>query len=88
VAILPEHTEDNWYSKGLMLMLFLQMDLPPREEYSRVIDAWVDAWTKLRAHVDISEINKIHIINSHLKAYYDRTGLSLSRYQVANAGRV
>ena len=63
-----------------MLMLFLQMDLPPREEYSGVIDAWVDAWTKLRAHVDISEINKIHIINSHLKAYYDRTGLSLSRY--------
>jgi hypothetical protein len=63
-----------------MLMLFLQMDLPPREEYSGVIDVWVDAWTKLRAHVDISEINNIHIINSHLKAYYDRTGLSLSRY--------
>jgi hypothetical protein len=54
-----------------------QMNLP--QDYPEVIKNWTDAWTKLRAHVIISETNKIHVINSDLKDYYDTTSLSLSR---------
>ena len=41
------------------------MDLPA--EYAAIIDAWKEAWGRLRDHVPISETNKIHIVNSHLK---------------------
>jgi hypothetical protein len=41
------------------------MDLP--EDYATIIQQWREAWTRLRAHIPISEINKIHIINCHLQ---------------------
>ena len=41
------------------------MDLP--SDYATVIQLWKEAWTRLRAHVVISEPNKIHIINCHLQ---------------------
>ena len=47
-----------------------QMDLPA--DYAVVIDAWKEAWGRLRDHVPISETNKIHIVNSHLKVNHHR----------------
>ncbi len=41
------------------------MDLP--EDYATVIQLWREAWGRPRAHILISEPNKIHIINSHLE---------------------
>ena len=44
------------------------MDLPA--EYAAVIEAWKEAWGRLRDHIPISEPNKIHIINCHLKVIH------------------
>ena len=57
--------------------VFLQVNLPPN--YSAVIASWRAAWEQLRLHTanDISTINSIHIVNSHLEQWYDLHGDSL-----------
>ena len=49
--------------------LLVQMDLP--EDYASVIQLWREAWGRLRAHILISEPNKIHIINCHLEVTHN-----------------
>ena len=61
----------------LLLTPFHQVNLPP--DYSTVIARWRAAWEALRLHTnrDISTINSIHVVNSHLEDWYQMTGDSL-----------
>ena len=46
---------------------------PGPEGYPAVIARWREAWAGLRTHTarDISTINSIHVVNSHLEDHYN-----------------
>ena len=55
---------------------------PGPEGYKAVLARWRVAWLALREHTayDLSEINSIHILNSHLEDWYDHHGESLVKF--------
>ena len=55
---------------------------PGPEGYKAVLSRWREAWLALREHTayDLSEINSIHILNSHLEDWYDMHGESLVKF--------
>ena len=57
--------------------LLFQVNLPA--DYGAVLARWRAAWEALRLHTnrDISTINSIHVVNSHLEDWYQMTGDSL-----------
>lgn len=49
------------------------------DNYKEVISSWRESWNQLFKNGQITETNKIHILNDHLEDYYDETGMSLTR---------
>ena len=65
---------------SLRLCNTLQVNLPLN--YAVVVASWRAAWDQLRVHtgMDLSEINSIHTVNSHLCDFYEMYRESLVKF--------
>ena len=65
---IPDHLEDYRKILGALLDVNNLVSNPVLpSNYSSVLQKWREAWSDLRDNREISEPNKIHILNDHLE---------------------